>query len=143
MLAGFLCAQLESRDRVQARRRAIWEGYFRELREWADAEGVRLPVVPAHCEQAYHMFYLLLPSSEARGALIEHLRQRGIMGVSHYQPLHTSVMGRRFGGRAGDCPVTEDVAGRVLRLPFHNSLSDETLARVTRAVQAFRCGVAA
>ena len=81
-------------------------------------------IVPAHCEQPYHMFYLLLPSLELRQALIEHLRQRGIESVFHYLPLHLSEMGRRFGGKPGDCPVTERVSDRLVRLPFHNALSE-------------------
>src|SRR5215216_1362415 len=99
ILAAFLYAQLQARETVQAKRRRVWELYQAELRYWADERGVRLPVVPAHCAQPYHMFYLLLPSLEKRQALIDHLKSRGILSVFHYLPLHLSDMGRRFGGR--------------------------------------------
>jgi len=95
--------------------------------------------VPAHCEQAWHMFYLLLPSLAVRSALIAHLKERGILGVFHYLPLHLSDMGRKFGGRDGDCPVTEDASDRLLRLPFYNSLTEDDQARVLDAILAFRC----
>ena len=137
MLAGFLLAQLESRDRVQTRRRAVWEFYASHLREWAPAVGASLPVVPAHCEQAYHMFYMLLPSLDFRTALIAHLKKADVMSVFHYVPLHLSSMGQRFGGKAGDCPVTEDIADRLLRLPFHGALTDADLHRVVEAVLSF------
>jgi dTDP-4-amino-4,6-dideoxygalactose transaminase len=55
--------------------------------------------------------------------------------VFHYLPLHTSPMGRRFGGREGQCPVTERVSARLLRLPFYAGLSEEEQATVIRAVQ--------
>jgi len=140
ILAAFLYAQLEERERIQARRRHIWEFYARELRDWAEDHGVRLPVVPPHCEQPYHLFYLLLPSLEARTRLIAHLKARGILAVFHYLPLHLSPMGQRFGGKPGDCPVTEDVSDRLLRLPFYNDLTDEELAEVVEAIRAFDPG---
>ena len=83
------------------------------------------------------MYYLLLPSLAARTALIAHLKARGIMAVFHYLPLHLSDMGRRFGGRPGDCPVTEDVSDRLLRLPFYNTLTGADQARVVEAVLEF------
>jgi dTDP-4-amino-4,6-dideoxygalactose transaminase len=137
MLAAFLLAQLESRDRIQTRRREIWEFYAQQLDEWATQTGARLPVVPADCEQPFHMFYLLLPSLDRRQALIAHLKALGIMSVFHYLPLHLSVMGRRFGGQAGDHPVTEDVSDRLLRLPFHGHLTTADLHRIVNAIRSF------
>ena len=95
LLAGVLLAQLESRARVEERRRQIWEGYATALSDWAEANDVRLPTVPPHCDQPHHLFYLLLPSTRSRDALIETLRQRGILAVFHYLPLHLSEMGQR------------------------------------------------
>jgi dTDP-4-amino-4,6-dideoxygalactose transaminase len=62
MLAGFLLAQLEEREQIQSRRQQIWETYYKELGGWAEENHVRLPFVPAHCEQSYHIFYLLFPN---------------------------------------------------------------------------------
>jgi len=139
MLAAFLLAQLEERERIQAKRKRIWGTYYEHLRRWAESCGARLPIVPAHCEQSYHLFYLLLPSLGARQALIAHLRERGILSVFHYLPLHSSPMGRQFGGREGDCPVTEDVSDRLLRLPFFYSLSAGEQQNVIEAVCSFEC----
>ena len=137
MLAAYLLAQLEVRERIQAKRRQIWEYYHQHLQSWANEQGVRFPIVPAHCEQAYHMFYLLMPSLEKRQALIEHLKAQDIISVFHYLPLHLSRMGKTFGGREGDCPVTEDVSDRLLRLPFYNDLTEADLHRVATAICAF------
>ena len=84
------------------------------------------------------MFYLLMRSLNQRQALIEYLKAQGILSVFHYLPLHLSDMGRRFGGRSGDCPVTEGVSDRLLRLPFYNDLIEEAQARVVAAIHQFR-----
>jgi dTDP-4-amino-4,6-dideoxygalactose transaminase len=136
ILAAFLYAQLEARQEIQQRRRQIWTFYHENLQSWARQTGVRLPVVPPHCEQPFHMYYLLLPSSSMRDATISGLRAKEISSVFHYLPLHLSEMGQRFGGTQGQCPVTEDVTGRLLRLPFYNDLTQEDQARVVEALQA-------
>lgn len=135
ILAAFLYAQLEARDQIQASRQRIWHYYNDHLQAWAAANNVRLPIVPAHCEQPFHMFYLLLPSLEQRQALIEHLKGHGILSVFHYLPLHLSDMGRKFGGQPGDCPVTEDVSDRLLRLPFYNDLTEADQTSVCAAIK--------
>jgi dTDP-4-amino-4,6-dideoxygalactose transaminase len=137
LLAAFLLAQLEARDDIQNKRRRIWECYQHQLTEWADRRGVRLPVVPAECEQSYHMFYLLLPSLDDRRALISHLKAKGILSVFHYVPLHLSEMGRKYGTGKTDCPVTEEVSSRLLRLPFYNDFTELEQARVISAVTQF------
>jgi dTDP-4-amino-4,6-dideoxygalactose transaminase len=139
LLAAFLRAQLEHREQIQSRRRQIWEIYARELASWAEANGVRLPIVPAECEQSYHMFYVIMPSFESRQALISHLAGSGILAVFHYLPLHLSPMGLRFGGRRGDCPVTEDLADRLLRLPFFTGMRSSEQSQVIEAVRGFHC----
>ena len=138
MLAAFLLAQLEAREQIQESRRRIWERYYGELKAWADGSGVRLPVVPEDCDQAYHLFYLLLPSLEQRRRFISHLKERQILSVFHYVPLHTSDMGRRYGGTPGDCPVTEELSDRLVRLPFYNKMSEAEQSRVIGAVREIK-----
>lgn len=137
ILAAFLCAQLEGRDRIQRRREAIWRRYFSELTDWAAAHDVRLPVVPPTCEQPFHLFYLLLPSAQAREHLSTYLNEACINSVSHYVPLHLSPMGQRLGGRPGDCPVTEDVSARLLRLPLFIDLSNEDVDRIIDTINTW------
>ena len=138
LLAAFLLAQLETRERIQGRREHIWRYYATHLKDWAREHGIRLPVVPADCVQAYHMFYLLLPSLDLRRDLIAHLKRHHIGSVFHYLPLHLSDMGRRFGGKLGDCPVTEDISDRLLRLPFYHELSEVDLSRIVDAIRKWK-----
>jgi len=137
ILAAFLYGQLEQRQRIQSHRQALWQTYEMALKDWAVKHGVRLPVVPPHVEQSYHMFYMLLPDLDTRQRFILYLRERGIYSVFHYLPLHLSDMGREFGGRPGDCPVTEEVSDRLVRLPFHNALSSAEQEQVIEAILEF------
>lgn len=123
ILAAFLFAQLESWHQIQQKRQQIWNTYQVELKKWAEANGVKQPFIPAHCEQAYHMYYLLFPCLEKRQRYIEYLKEHGILSVFHYLPLHLSDMGQKFGGKEGDCPVTEEMSERLVRLPFFVSLT--------------------
>jgi dTDP-4-amino-4,6-dideoxygalactose transaminase len=136
LLAAFLYAQLEQREEIQGRRRRIWQLYDDSLAAWARRVGARLPIVPPECEQAFHMYYVLLPSVRQRDALIASLASQRIGSVFHYLPLNASPMGQRFGGKAGQCPVTEDVSGRLLRLPFYYDLMPQQQARVIDAIEA-------
>ena len=137
ILAAFLLAQLEKKDMIQKSRKKAWDYYYNNLREWASQRNVRLPHIPADRDQAYHLFYLILPSLELRQRLIAHFRNRNIYSVFHYLPLHLSPMGERVGGRAADCPVTEDISDRLLRLPFFNDITESELERVVEAIKDF------
>ncbi len=137
MLAAYLWAQFQRAADIQTRRRQIWERYDEGLADWASANDVQLPTVPDYCEQSYHMYYLVLPSFKARTALIQHLKDRGILSVFHYLPLNLSDMGQRYGGQAGDCPVAETVADRLLRLPFFYVLTPAELDDVISSIVAF------
>lgn len=137
LLAAFLFAQLEGCRDILKKRQRIWEFYRKNLDSWANDTGARLPVVPPECDQAYHMFYLVLPSPGYRQGLITHLKARGINSVFHYVPLHLSEMGRRSAAREAQCLVTEDVSARLLRLPFYNDLTEAEQSRVVAAITSF------
>ena len=134
LLAAFLLAQLEAREEIQAERKRVWDYYYQHLSDWARASGVGLPVVPEGCVQPYHLFHLIMPSLKERQGLIGRLRKRGIQAAFHYLPLHSSVKGQSLGYAPGDCPVTEAISDRLVRLPFYNTLTEAELARVVEAV---------
>jgi len=133
-LAAYLTAQLEQRRTIQAKRRTVYEDYLRLLTPYAARHGLELPQVPEDCEPAYHLFHLLLPDRATRDAVLERMRAAGVHAVFHYVPLHDSDAGRRFAARTTECPVSTDVSGRLLRLPFHNNLTAEDRERVVRTL---------
>ena len=136
LLGALLLGQLQTREEIQANRGRIWKRYAAELAGWATERGYRLPIVPTHCEQTFHMFYLLMPAA-ARTAFIDHLKARGVQAVFHYQALNTSPMGVQHGGKPGTCPVTERVSDELVRLPLYNDLTDDDQAKVISAVRSF------
>jgi dTDP-4-amino-4,6-dideoxygalactose transaminase len=137
ILAAFLYAQFERYEWIQSRRCLIWNRYRQGLQDWAAQRGVQLPCVPPSCEHSYHMFYLVMPSLAERQGLIEHLKRRGILSVFHYLPLHLSSMGLRFGGKPGQCPVTERISDRLLRLPFYNDFTADEQEEVIETIRTF------
>ena len=145
VLAAFLYGQLEQWRDIQNKRRAIWNRYDQALSAWAKTQGVRRPVVPSHCEQAYHMYYLLMPSLTARTSLIRLLKEKGITAVFHYLPLNRSDFALRAAEKRkaekwqiAKCPVAEETSDRILRLPFFTSMTSEDQEKVLECVLSFR-----
>jgi dTDP-4-amino-4,6-dideoxygalactose transaminase len=138
LLAAVLWAQMESAEKIQKRRGEIWTCYNTELTDWADKNTIRLPYVPEHCQQPYHMFYLLMPNLDIRTRFISYMKESGILCVFHYLPLHLSDMGLKFGGKPGDCPVTVEVSDRLVRLPLFYNMTDAELDRVIHSILDFK-----
>lgn len=138
ILAAMLYGQLEEREKIQERRKKIWNYYYSNLAGWAEENHVQLQNIPDYCEQTYHMFYMIMPSLENRQGLISYLRKKGIQSVFHYLPLHLSEMGRKFGGKTGDFPITEDFSDRLVRLPFYNELDNNQQNIIIDHVRSFR-----
>jgi dTDP-4-amino-4,6-dideoxygalactose transaminase len=137
LLAAMLHAQLERRDEIQGKRRRLWNRYWNRLCEWASARSIRLPYAPEHVEQPAHMFQLIMPTAGSRDALLVHLRQRGILAVFHYLPLHNTLFARSIGARTAGCPTTEDLSARLIRLPFYTQMSDADHEYVVAALDEF------
>lgn len=135
-LAAQLWGQLEKREQILAKRRAVWERYAALVGPLAGEHGLSLPVVTDGAVQAFHMFYLLLPDRALRDRVLAGMVARGVHPTFHYVPLHSSDAGRRFSDVPGSCPVSEDVSGRLLRLPFFNNLTEAQAARVVAALRA-------
>jgi dTDP-4-amino-4,6-dideoxygalactose transaminase len=137
LIAAYLFAQLERSAEITARRRAVFSRYAEAFADLAAADLVRLPALPSACTHNGHLFYLLTRDSASRDALLAHLKARGVHAVFHYTPLHDSPMGRAFGYRARDMPVTEAVSSRLVRLPCFYELDEVRQERVIASVRTF------
>jgi dTDP-4-amino-4,6-dideoxygalactose transaminase len=135
--SAFLYAQLEMMDTISARRRSRYLCYLTHLAPLEARGLLRLPATPVGCQSNAHMFWIILRDQQARDALLEYLKSQGILAVFHYVPLHSSPMGKTFGYQPSDLPVTDDVSGRLLRLPLYHELTDEHLQRVVDHVVSF------
>lgn len=138
LVAAVLVAQLEAFESIQAARERVWRAYDAALRPWAATQGAKVPTVPPGCQPSWHIYHLRMPDSDTQERLIAHLRARGVQACFHYQALHASPMGQRFGGRVGDCPVAERAADTIIRLPLYPNLTSEAIAQVIDAVMDFR-----
>jgi dTDP-4-amino-4,6-dideoxygalactose transaminase len=116
--AAFLWAQMEEAEAITERRRRIWQRYHEGFASLEDEGLLRRPVVPPGCRHNAHLYYLLLPTQEQRDRVIGGLAARNVQAVFHYVPLHSSPAGRRYGRQHGDLSATDDLSGRLVRLPL-------------------------
>ena len=138
LLAAILWGQLQRANQINQRRMEIWGRYQQDLAEWSDAHGVIRPFIPEGCEHVGHMYHLRFQTGDQRSRFINHMKQRRISCVFHYQPLHASPVGMSFGGRVGDCPVAEHAGECLVRLPLYNTLTESDQSRVVESVWAFK-----
>lgn len=138
VLAAFLYGQLEQWQNIQAGRKQVWDYYQQNLEDWALDSGIELPFIPQHCEQTYHMFYLLMPSLEDRTVFMQHMRSSGVHTVFHYLPLEKSTYARSQGWDKDECPVSNDISDRLVRLPLYTSLSQAELDTIVDAAISWR-----
>ena len=130
--AAFLAAQLEMAESITAQRMALWDQYHTWAKRYEDGGLLRRPVVPAHCQHNAHMYYLLLPSLDARTQFIQRMREQDVQCVFHYIPLHSSPAGQKLGRTASSMAVTDDISDRLVRLPLWLGLE----AHMDRILQA-------
>lgn len=116
--AAFLLAQMEEAESIVARRFNIWNQYHEALKPLEVAGKLRRPIIPLICHQNAHMYYVLLDSLATRNRAIQELKQCDIYPLSHYVPLHLTPAGKRYARTSGALDNTEDLSGRLLRLPI-------------------------
>lgn len=133
VLAAFLYGQLENWKKIQRKRKLIWDRYNNELIDWAKRRDIQTPFVPKHCEQAYHMYYLILPTVTERSKFIDKLKANNITAVFHYLPLNQSPLANKMqmkGWKKSNCPITVNVSDRIVRLPFYTGLDVKDQSRI-------------
>ncbi len=135
--AAFLYAQLEKATLINKKRMAIWNTYHKSLNDLEKKERIRRPIIPAHTEHNAHMYYILTKDKEERKGILEFLKTRGILAVTHYVPLHSSPGGRRFGRHAGDMSVSRDTEDRLIRLPLFYDLKTTEQDDIIEAIHDF------
>lgn len=140
LACAFLYAQLEAMEEITERRRGVCAFYDRHLQPLAQSGLLRLPHTPEGCRTNGHIYYVTLPDEETRDALLAYLNAHGVAAVTHYVPLHASPVGRRFGYRPGDLPVTEEMSGRILRLPVYAGITEVEQSYVVTLLSKFLRG---
>ena len=137
ILAAFLYAQLENMEQINRCREGIFDYYYKALMPLVNDGKLRLPYVSSQCESNSHLFYIILKDENTRNRLMDYLKSKGILAVFHYVPLHLSQVGRSMGYTDGQLPITEDMSGRLLRLPFYHDMTRNNQAEIVRRIKNF------
>ena len=138
MNAAYLWAQLEEAEKINDKRLAIWNYYNENLASLAREGLIEQPYVPEYATHNAHMYYIKVKDLETRTRLLEYLKEKGILSVFHYVPLHSSKAGREFGRFHGEDVYTTKESERILRLPMYYSLSMDEAAEVVKALKEFK-----
>ncbi|HIW82448.1 MAG TPA: dTDP-4-amino-4,6-dideoxygalactose transaminase [Candidatus Acetatifactor stercoripullorum] len=137
MNAAYLYAQLEKADEINEARLSCWNRYYENLKPLEEAGKVKLPVVPQGCVHNAHMFYIKAADLEERTALIQYLKENGILSVFHYIPLHTAPAGRKFGRFHGEDRYTTRESERLARLPMYYGLTLDQVDYISDTIKKF------
>ena len=135
--AAYLWAQLEMADEINENRLESWNAYRAAFQDLADAGKLEMPTVPEGCVHNAHMFYLKCRDLSERTELIRFLKERDILAVFHYVPLHSAPAGLKYGRFCGEDVFTTRESDRLVRLPLYYGLTREDQARVIAAVRDF------
>jgi len=133
--AAFLYAQLENLEKIQNRRKVIWQQYYDGLKPLESKGLIKLPVMPEYATNNAHMFYLVCRSGEERNKLIDELRKQDIWSVFHYLSLHRSPF---YTGLPGyypkNLPFSDLYEERLVRLPLYYELTDEEVELIIQII---------
>ena len=133
--AAYLWAQLEQADQINEDRLRSWNLYYEGLLPLSVK--IDLPVIPAGCTHNAHMFYIKCPDLKERTRLIAFLKERGVLSVFHYIPLHSAPAGLRFGRFHGADAFTTKESERLLRLPMYYGLTKEDIDYIVEQIKRF------
>ncbi len=137
MNAAYLYAQLELAQEITQARLDRWQEYREQLTPLAEAGKIELPYIPLHCTHNAHMFYIKTKDMEERSRLIAYLKEKDILSVFHYVPLHSAPAGIRYGRFHGEDRYTTKESERILRLPMFYKLTADQVEYITEQVKAF------
>lgn len=135
--AAYLWAQLENADKIYQDRMHTWDCYYENLKGLETEGKIELPYIPKHCVHNAHMFYLKAKDLKERTALIDFLKDKGVLAVFHYIPLHTAPAGMKFGRFHGEDKFTTKESERLLRLPLYYGLEEEQVLYISDMVKKF------
>ena len=139
--SAFLLAQLEHLDEIQKRRKDIWKMYSEGLAELENHGLIQLPDMPVYATNNAHMFYFICRDLEERSALINHLKEKGILAVFHYLSLHLSEYNQKHSGIIPDLPNCDRYAECLVRLPFYYELNEDEVSYIINEIISFFMGL--
>lgn len=135
--AAYLYAQLECEKQIFDNRMESWERYYSRLQGLKEKKKIELPYIPDTCTHNAHMFYIKAENLEQRSALLAFLKERGILAVFHYIPLHSAPAGQKYGRFHGVDRYTTKESERLVRLPLYYGLKAEEVDYICDQIEEF------
>lgn len=135
--AAVLLCQLEKSDEIKSKRLSLWDQYDRELKPLKNDGLIEMQTIPANYDQNAHMFWIKVKNADERHEFIKKINQNDVGVTFHYVPLHTSLMGKKYGVFCGEDRNTTRESGRLVRLPLYTSLTDEELEYVVKCIRGY------
>jgi len=135
VLMAILYAQIQQLDEIRAKRKIINDFYINNLKKYQEKGIIKSMVnISKECESNYHLFYVILDSEETKDMLINRLKEKGISAVTHFVPLHTSIMGQSIERKKIKLSVTEEVSKSLLRLPMYTGMTKDEMKYVVKEI---------
>lgn len=137
LIGAYLYSILEISEKIQEKRKAIWNKYNEAFADLEKQGKIRRPIIPDFATNNAHMFYMLFNDLETRTQFISYLKENGIYAPFHYIPLHSAPSGQKFCKTYGSMEITNKVSDTLVRLPLYYDLSEDDLNKVINVVKNF------
>lgn len=130
--AAVLGVKLNYLDAGNIARRAAAAFYTEQLGGAGDI------ITPAVRQGSEHVFHLYVIQTGRRDELQKYLQEKGVECLIHYPvPVHLQKAYASSGWEAGDFPLTERLAERILSLPVFPGITEEQMDYVCRCISGF------
>ena len=128
------CSQMERIEEILDKRTKVAGMYGEKL---AEVEEVQVPfIAPYVSKMSWFVYVIRLERGINRNKVIKYLNEEGVQCKPYFTPIHLQLFYRKmFGYKEGDFPITEDVTGRTIALPFFNNLKEEQIDYVVEKVK--------
>jgi perosamine synthetase len=132
--AALGCSQMERIEEILDKRAKVAGMYGEKL---AEVEEVQVPyIAPYVSRMSWFVYVIRLRRGINRDRVIKYLNEEGVQCKPYFTPIHLQPFYRKmFGYKEGDFPVTEDVTGRTIALPFFNNLKEEQIDYVVEKLK--------
>lgn len=135
--AAYLWGQLEKSQEINSHRLNTWDYYRSALTPLSNLREVELPDPPSECVHNAHMFHIRVRDLAERSALLEKMKQDGVLAVFHYVPLHSATAGVKFSRFNGDDIFTTKESERLIRLPLWYGMRHAEIQKVIESIFEF------
>ena len=133
--AAFLYAQLENIEKIQTKRKRLWECYYNGISNF-NTQLFELPNIPNYATVNAHMFYLVFKNSQIRTEFIDFLNLNHVQAVFHYLSLHKSMFfsDKYQGDELKNC---DQYNNGLVRLPFYYELQIDQAEEIVSLIGQF------